>query len=120
MTKPRLSLVVIMALLLSVIGTVVLAADQSQPGYGIDIEFVRDAEAGTYVCTAVVTNLDTGEPLFSPRITGKLGEKATARGSHDNSETVLTVTVDEYMASYELIVSRGGMVVSRQTALVKG
>jgi hypothetical protein len=118
--KGHLAAAALPLLLLGLTVTVANGGDPGQPAYELDIQLVRDAKAGTYLCTAVVTDLATGAPIAAPRITGEMGKEATARTHHDQSEVVLTVTVDESSASYELIVSDSGAVIARQRASVKG
>jgi hypothetical protein len=95
-------------------------AGAAEPGYGIEIEVVRDAERGAATTTATITDLATGEVLAAPRVTARLGEEAAARTARDGRELVLTVTVDESSVASELVVSGDAAVLHRQKTLIRG
>ena len=90
------------------------------PGYGLRVDITRDLQAATYQLTAVVTDLQTGRDVTAPRIAGELGREAESQTTlgqgADQVKITLNVMVDEHIARYELLVTRGDEVLSRQSA----
>ena len=61
--------------------------------YGAELTCTGMQEQGQYVCEAVVTRLDTAEPVMAPRIHARLGEEARAFSTVSGAEGERTVKV---------------------------
>jgi hypothetical protein len=55
-------------------------------GYGAELACTAMQQEGQYVCEAVVTRLDTAEPVMAPRIHARLGEEARAFSTFSGAE----------------------------------
>jgi hypothetical protein len=89
--------------------------------YSLDVDIKPAAPAGNYVCLASVSDLATGERLFSPKIAFKAGSQATANGGAGNPTFELTVKVDPNSATATALlrVTHDGKLVASQRASVQ-
>jgi hypothetical protein len=99
------------------------APPASASGISVSIDVVRtDAAKGTFLCTAQVSDLLSGEILAAPTIafTAESGAKARSGSQPDvkkpASEVVLEVSVSKAgdSASYAVSYTREGVLVARQ------
>ena len=114
---------------LAVIGLTVskytVAEEPSMPSgqYGVEVEFDISPDGGTYTCTAVVSDLMSGEVVAAPRVTARIGEEAVARSGMqvaDRSyEVKLTFFADGTNATYVFEATYAGDVVAKQKSSVK-
>lgn len=61
--------------------------------YGAELACTSQQEEGQYVCEAVVTRLDTAEPVMAPRVHARLGEEARAFSTFSGADGERTVKV---------------------------
>ena len=105
--------------------TTTIAEEPSMPSgqYGVEVEFDVSSDNGTFTCTAVVSDLENGEVVAAPRVTGPIGEEAVARSRMQLADTsfdiVLTFFADATNANYTLEVTYGGDLIAKQKSSVK-
>lgn len=90
------------------------------PSYSLDIDLTPTAQAGAYVCKAVVKDLDTGEVLVAPNIALLADYHAAMTSTDGDLVAEFRVFVDSKgsRAIAELKVSCGDKVVASQKATI--
>lgn len=102
-----------------------IAEEPSMPSgqYGVEVEFDMSSNHGTFTCTAVVSDLVSGEVVAAPRVTAPIGEEAVARSRMQFADTsfhiVLTFFADANTANYTLEVTQGEDLIAKQKSSVK-
>jgi hypothetical protein len=89
--------------------------------FSLDVDIKPAGPAGSYVCLASVSDLATGEKLFSPRISFKAGSQSRAKSGSGNPSFELTVNVDPDSATATALlkVTRDGRLVASQRTSVQ-
>jgi len=114
------------ALSLAALAAAALAEPPARPSgqFGLEVAFAKGADAGTYVCTATITDLQDDRVLSAPKVTVRAGEPATTHGGFAAGgatyDLALRFTVkSEHDLAYRFEYSRNGKLVSAQSATVR-
>ena len=92
-------------------------------GLSVSVDVVRtDAAKGTFLCTAEITDLQTGEVISAPKIAFTSASSATTKsgiqsnGKKPASEVVMEVSASKAgdRAAYTVSYTREGVLVARQ------
>ena len=90
--------------------------------FSLDLVFTKGAQPDTFVCTAQIADLQSGEVLAAPKVTARVGEPATARSGFvagsSSYDLLLTFLVSPGHVQYEFKASQNGHVVSSQKAVI--
>src|SRR5260370_30894667 len=102
------------AFLFLLCGSLALAA--GSVSYSLDIDITPGNQAGTYLCKAVVTDLETGKVFSAPFVTLVAVSPASTKTADGDLVSEFTVSVDSKTsrATAELKVSCAGKVIAAQ------
>ena len=123
MTRNSVVVLGVCALLLLVAGWAPAEPPKLPSGhFSLDLVFAKGAQPDTYVCTAKIADLQSGQVLAAPRVTAKVGEQATARSGavagSDSYDLVLTFLISPGHVQYEFKASQNGQVTNSQKAVI--
>jgi hypothetical protein len=93
------------------------AADHAPKGYSVSVEFtpVKD-DPTVYGVQAVISDVDTQEVLFSPKVTAKKGESAKVSIGNEPGALTLDILLDKAgtVGTYTFTAKKSGKTVSVQ------
>ena len=97
------------------LGTALAEDAAPQPvRFGVDL-VVHEVRGTMFTCRVSLVDLATGEALFEPNVTSRLGQSATASSEIEIDGVAyrahLTVVASEGHASYEIVVTTGEVTV---------